>query len=215
MKQENCVGVVIHVISHCFSFRLLSVDGQAVLIDFRLWQLIEADQFYCLRFTRDNSEVLYLVIIFLHLIISSLWYVLEGCLILLLNYHTDNILFVVDASDMWVSSYHFEYSITSSLCSVDMSILKSLPSTIWMLDINFSCYGLVYRPEWLLFFSPHVICRYAELNGKMNFSQSWIHSGLHTEVTWGHFCFSEGHFDYSLVALSLCLQSVIFPPPVL
>lgn len=93
-----------------------------------------------------------------------------------------------------IASYHLHVT--------DRSVLKSLPKTIWMLDINSSFCGLGYRPKQLLPFLPsHVKFSYVELDGKMNFNQSWIHSGLQTEVTWGHFWFSKGSFDYLSLAL--------------
>lgn len=64
-----------------------------------------------------------------------------------------------------------------------MSILKSLPSTIRMLDINSSCCDLAYRPKQLLFFFSTYTFRYIEPNNEMNLNQSRMPSGLHTEVT--------------------------------
>lgn len=106
----------------------------------------------------------------------------------------DIIFFVMEASYISTSSSHCEHFITPSLHYVGMSVLKSLPRTIWMLDMNSLFRGLGYRAKQLLFFfffSPRVKFSYVEPNGKMNLNQSWIHSGLQTEVTRGHFWSSK------------------------
>lgn len=62
------------------------------------------------------------------------------------------IFFVMEASYISTSSSHCEHFITPSLHYVGMSALKSLPRTIWMLDMNSLFRGLGYRPKQLLFF---------------------------------------------------------------
>lgn len=168
-----------HLVARLCSL-IFTCDSWLKQISFTSWEI-------------NNLDVVYIIIIF-YLSHNFVLICTGGVFILLLTFDQDIIFFVMEASYISTSSSHCEHFITPSLHYVGMSVLKSLPRTIWMLDMNSLFRGLGYRAKQLLFFfffSPRVKFSYVEPNGKMNLNQSWIHSGLQTEVTRGHFWSSK------------------------